>query len=59
MLAVMTLRVSLASRSNPVAPTIFRKNPFGENVGGLSLCGDESCVASKAVQTDRLQDFIP
>jgi hypothetical protein len=28
--------------SNPVAPTFFRKKPFGENVEGLSHCGDKS-----------------
>src|SRR5438046_2374745 len=28
--------------SNPVAPTIFRNEPFGENVEGLSHCGDQS-----------------
>lgn len=26
--------------SNPVSPTIFRNEPFGENVEGLSYCGD-------------------
>jgi len=26
-----------------VAPTIFRNEPFGENVEGLSHCGDKSC----------------
>jgi hypothetical protein len=31
--------------SNPVAPTIFRKKPFGENVEGLSYFGDGSCIA--------------
>jgi hypothetical protein len=29
--------------SNPVVPTFFRNEPFGENVEGLSHCGDESC----------------
>jgi hypothetical protein len=28
--------------SNPVAPTILQKKPFGENVEGLSHCRDES-----------------
>ena len=29
--------------SNPVAPTLFGNEPFGENVEGLSHCGDGSC----------------
>ena len=29
--------------SNPVAPTFFRNEPFGENVEGLSYLWDESC----------------
>ena len=28
--------------SRPVAPTIFLEKPFGENVEGLSHCGDRS-----------------
>jgi len=28
--------------SNPVASTIFKRKPFGENVEGLSHCGDEN-----------------
>ena len=30
--------------SNPVAPTIFRNEPFGENVEGLSFCRANSYV---------------
>ncbi len=30
----------LSAASNPVAPTFLRKKPFGENVEGLSHCGD-------------------
>jgi hypothetical protein len=30
--------------SNPVAPTVFRKKPFGENVEGLSYFRRESCA---------------
>jgi hypothetical protein len=26
--------------SNPLAPIVFRNEPFGENVEGLSHCGD-------------------
>ena len=37
--------------SNPVAPTIFRNEPFGENVEGLSHCGTKSCAVEGAVQT--------
>jgi hypothetical protein len=33
----------LGLSSNPVAPTFFRNEPFGENVEGLSYCGDKSC----------------
>jgi hypothetical protein len=29
--------------SRLVAPTVFRKKPFGKNVEGLSYCGDKSC----------------
>ena len=28
--------------SNPVAPTFFRKKPFGEDVEGLRRCWDKS-----------------
>jgi hypothetical protein len=30
--------------SNPVAPTVFRKKPFGEHVEGLSHYGNEYCA---------------
>ena len=36
--------------SRLVAPTFFRNEPFGENVEGLSHCGDESCAVEPAVQ---------
>ena len=42
--------------SNPVTPTIFQKKPFGENVEGLSHCGDESCVIESAVQKHDFED---
>jgi hypothetical protein len=42
--------------SNPVAPTVFRKKPFGENVEGLSHFRDESCAVEPAVQTDDFED---
>ena len=29
--------------SNPASPTVFQKEPFDENVEGLSHCGDGSC----------------
>jgi hypothetical protein len=29
--------------SNPLAPTFFRKKPFGENVEGLSHFRDGTC----------------
>jgi len=31
--------------SNPLAPTIYQREPFGENVEGLSLCNAKTCVA--------------
>jgi hypothetical protein len=42
--------------SNPVTPTRRDKKPFGENVEGLSYCGDESCVIKAAVQKDDFED---
>ena len=42
--------------SNPVAPTILRNEPFGENVEGLSHCGDETYVIESAVQKDDFED---
>jgi hypothetical protein len=40
--AIQRAPVREVSGSNPVAPTIFRNEPFGENVEGLSHCGDQS-----------------
>ena len=37
--------------SNLVAPTFFRKRPFGEKVEGLSHFAGESCGVEPAVQT--------
>ena len=42
--------------SNPVAPTIFRNEPFGQQVEGLSHCGDKSCVFERKVQTGDFED---
>jgi hypothetical protein len=39
----------------PVTPMIFQNNPFGENVEGLSYCGNKSCVIESAVQKDDFQ----
>jgi hypothetical protein len=39
--------------SNPVAPTISRNEPFGENVKGLSYFRDKGCAVEAAVQTIR------
>jgi hypothetical protein len=36
--------------SNPAGPTIFSDQPFGEDVEGLSHCGDESYAFETAVQ---------
>src|SRR5208283_512889 len=36
--------------SNPFAPTVFREKPFGENVEGLSHCGDKSYAIETGVQ---------
>ena len=47
---------SKAENSNPVAPTIFRNEPFGEHVEGLSYYRNESCVIEAAVQTDNFKD---
>ena len=41
--------------SNPVTPTIFDFEPFGENVEGLSLCSVDVYVAQSTVQTNRIQ----
>ena len=33
-----------------------RKKPFGQNVEGLSNCGDESCAVERAVQKHDFED---
>ena len=45
--------------SNPVAPTFFRKKPFGKNVEGLSYFRDKSCAIEGAVQTHDFEDSTP
>jgi hypothetical protein len=45
-----TVRDREVGGSNPLAPTIFRNEPFGENVEGLSHFRDKSCVIKTAVQ---------
>jgi hypothetical protein len=42
--------------SRLVAPTSFRKKPFGENVEGRSHGGDKSCAVERAVQTHDFED---
>jgi hypothetical protein len=42
--------------SNPVAPTIFLKKPFGQQAEGLSHCGDKTCAVERAVQTEDFED---
>jgi hypothetical protein len=42
--------------SNPVAPTVFRRKPFGENVEGLFHCGIEIYVIEAAVQKHDFED---
>src|SRR6266446_86288 len=42
--------------SNPLAPTIFQNEPFGEHVEGLSHFRDKSCAVEPAVQTDDFED---
>ena len=37
-------------------PDFIDKKPFGENVEGLSHCGDKSYVVETAVQTDDFED---
>ena len=39
--------------SRPVVPTIFRKKPFGENVEGVSRCGDQELQFDERVQPAR------
>jgi hypothetical protein len=34
----------------PVASTLFRNKPFGENGEGLSYCGAKSCAVECAVR---------
>lgn len=41
---------------NLVIPTIFRNEPFGEYVEGLSYCGAKSYVVERKVQTHDLKD---
>jgi hypothetical protein len=48
--------VYAADSSNPVTPTIFRNQPFGQNVEGLSDGGDKSYVIERAVQKDDFED---
>lgn len=50
------VRDAKAAGSNPVAPTFFRNEPFGENVEGLSHCGDKSYVVEHAVQKHGFED---
>jgi len=45
--------------SNPVAPTFFRKKPFGKNVERLSYFRDKSCAIEGAVQTHDFEDSTP
>jgi len=52
----MRIRDRPENSSNPVAPTFFRNEPFGENVEGLSHFGDESCAVERAVQTHDFED---
>lgn len=42
--------------SNPVAPTIFRNEPFGEYVEGLSHCGANRYAIESAVQKYDFED---
>ena len=44
---------------NPLTPTIFDFEPFGENVEGLSLGGDKAYVAQRAAETNRIQAVAP
>jgi hypothetical protein len=41
-----SLRDREVAGSNPVAPTFFRNEPFGENVEALCVCEDESYYLS-------------
>ena len=51
-----TVRDREVGGSNPLAPTFLRNEPFGENVEGLSHCGDKSCVVERVVQTHDFDD---
>src|SRR5579871_672015 len=51
-----TVRDRKVAGSNPVAPTFCREKPFGENVEGLSHCGDKSYAFEAAVQKDDFED---
>jgi hypothetical protein len=42
--------------SNPVTPTIFRNEPFGENVEGLSYCVAKVYAVEPTVQTHDFED---
>ena len=48
--------VQKVASSNLVAPTFFRKKPFGENVEGLSHYWAKSYVIETPVQTDDFED---
>src|SRR5437660_8584391 len=51
-----TVRDREVGGSNPLAPTFFRKKPFGENVEGLSHFRDERCAVERAGQTEDFRD---
>ena len=44
------LRDQEVASSNLVTPTVCQKKPFGENVEGLSHCGNESYIIEAGVQ---------
>jgi len=46
------LRDQEVAGSNPVTPTLLRDEPSGQQVEGLSHCGDESCAVGAEVPTD-------
>jgi len=48
--------LALGDAQLAVAPTVFRKKPFGENVEGLSHFRDKSCAVEPAVQTGDFED---
>ena len=43
--------------SNPVAPIIRGNGPFGEDVEGLSYCGDKTYAFEPKVQTDDFEQL--